>query len=201
MEPDFPVVQPWPIYVGRVNREEFCDSVRPPEPSRLSCRGPAYLTSGPSPCETGAVTLSVAGRAVPVSRGPSCYTPQMKALRPLETSVTSYRTTQQHRCDNLRSVCRRPVTVTCRRSAAQQVLFKTQLSWISWISMFGISSLRDHTFNTVVSTFRDWFRLTVTRPRGCSHPPTLQIAVSSVADCAAVSASGASLRSSSAVCF
>lgn len=54
MEPDFPVVQPWPIYMGRVNREELCDmvdfgSVRPPELSRLSYRGPAYLTSGPSP--------------------------------------------------------------------------------------------------------------------------------------------------------
>jgi len=61
IEPDFPVVQPWPIYMNRVNREELCDtvdfgSVRPPELSQLSCSVPAYLTSGPSPCVTCVVT-------------------------------------------------------------------------------------------------------------------------------------------------
>jgi len=61
IEPDFPVVQPWPIYVGRVNREDFGDivdfgSVGPPELSRLSCSLPAYLTSGPSPCVPCALT-------------------------------------------------------------------------------------------------------------------------------------------------
>jgi hypothetical protein len=66
--------------------------------------------------------------------------------------------------------------------------------------MFGILALRDHTFNTVASTFRDWFRLTVTRPRGCPHCPIAQIAVSSLADCAAVSANGTFLRAS-ALCF
>jgi hypothetical protein len=37
------------------------------------------------------------------------------------------------------------------------------------------------TFNTVASTFRDRFQLTVTRPRGCHHSPIAQIAVNSVA--------------------
>jgi len=35
----------------------------------------------------------------------------------------------------------------------------------------------------------------VTRAHGCPHSPIAQIAVSSVADCAAVSANGTSLRS------
>jgi hypothetical protein len=69
MEPDFPVVHPWPIYMGRVNREELCDivdfgSVRLPAVLPRACL--SHFRS-PALCDLWCDAVSVAGRAVRVS--------------------------------------------------------------------------------------------------------------------------------------